>query len=106
MKIKHKKNGPDFIPGRILILIKIPACAGMTIADYFTNAPFNIKTAGFRNSKGKFELLGKRADFWTTDDVGDKGKYRYFSVSANAMDKNTYSKKGAMSVRCVMSVNN
>ena len=36
---KTQKNGPDFIPGRILILIKIPACAGMTIADYFTNAP-------------------------------------------------------------------
>lgn len=62
---------------------------------------FGIKTAGFRNAKGKFELLGKRADFWTADDAGDKGKYHYYSASAGTMDKNAYSKKGAMSVRCI-----
>ena len=70
------------------------------------SAAFNIKTAGFRNAKGKFELLGKRADFWTADDAGDKGKYHYYSASAGAMDKNTYSKKGAMSVRCVKDIPN
>ena len=64
---------------------------------------FGIKTAGFRNAKGKFELLGKRADFWTADDAGDKGKYHYYSASAGSIDKNTYSKKGGMSVRCVQS---
>lgn len=65
------------------------------------SASLDIKTAGFRNAKGKFELLGKRADFWTADDAGDKGKYHYYSASAGKMDKNTYSKKGGMSVRCV-----
>ena len=65
------------------------------------SASFGIKTAGFRNAKGKFELLGKRADFWTADDAGDKGKYHYYSASAGSIDKNTYSKKGGMSVRCV-----
>lgn len=59
------------------------------------SASFGIKTAGFRNAKGKFELLGKRADFWTADDAGDKGKYHYYSASAGSMDKNNYSKKGA-----------
>lgn len=65
------------------------------------SASFGIKAAGFRNAKGKFELLGKRADFWTADNAGDKGKYHYYSASAGTMDKNTYSKKGGMSVRCV-----
>ena len=68
-------------------------------ADNYTL--FNIKSAGFRNSKGNYELLGKRADFWTADDVGDKGKYYYYSASTETMSKNTYSKKGAMSVRCI-----
>lgn len=60
-----------------------------------------LKTAGFRNAKGKYELLGKRADYWTSDDFGDKGKYYYFSVNSNSMDISSYNKKGAMSVRCI-----
>ena len=60
---------------------------------------FNVQTAGFRNSKGKYELLGKRDDLWSSDAEGDKGKYWYFSK--NKIAGNKYSKDGAMSVRCI-----
>ncbi len=60
------------------------------------SASFDIKAAGFRNAKGKFELLGKRADFWTADDVGDKGKYHYYSASAGTMDK------GSVGLNCTL----
>lgn len=69
-------------------------------ADY--QKTLQVQPAGFRNSKGKYELEGLRADFWTDGSASkDKGNYAYFSFKAQKSDKNNYSKKGAMSVRCV-----
>lgn len=63
---------------------------------------FNIVPAGFKNAKGKYELLDKRLDMWLTAEVDKKNaKYWYYSASANSTGINQYSKKGAMSVRCV-----
>ncbi len=66
------------------------------------NTDFAGLAAGFRNSKGKFELLGKRGDFWTSDDVdSQKANYCYLSGKSVDLACNSYSKQGAMSVRCV-----
>lgn len=63
----------------------------------FSGAP-----AGFRNSKGKFELFGKRADFWSSNEEDESnGKYWYLSFKNEKLEHNKYSKKGALSVRCV-----
>ncbi len=63
---------------------------------------FNAQAAGFRNSKGKYELIGKRADFWSsTEAANGKAQFWYFSHKSDDISQNTYSKSGAMSVRCV-----
>lgn len=66
------------------------------------NIDFAGLAAGFRNSKGKFELLGKRGDFWTSDETdSQKANYCYLSGKSVDLACNSYSKQGAMSVRCV-----
>ncbi len=72
----------------------------LTVADFQRN--LKVHAGGFRNSKGKYELEGLRADFWSDGEFAkDKGKYAYFSFKAQKKDNSNYSKKGAMSVRCV-----
>ena len=63
---------------------------------------FSVAPAGFRNSKGKYEIQGKRADFWSASaDGSSKGKYWFLNYASERVNDNSYSKKGAMSVRCV-----
>ncbi len=72
----------------------------LTVADFQRN--LKVHAGGFRNSKGKYELEGLRADFWSDGEFAkDKGNYAYFSFKAQKKDNSNYSKKGAMSVRCV-----
>ena len=72
----------------------------LTVADLQKN--LMVPASGFRNSKGKYELGGLRADFWSDGEFAkDKGNYAYFSFKAQKKDNSNYSKKGAMSVRCV-----
>jgi hypothetical protein len=72
----------------------------LTVADF--QKKLKVHPSGFRNSKGKYELEGLRADFWSdSESAKDKGDYTYFSFKAQKKDNSNYSKKGAMSVRCV-----
>lgn len=63
---------------------------------------FPKSLGGFKNAKGKFELKGIRADFWTGTEK-DKGKahYWFWSQSSKKFGNADFSKKAAMSVRCV-----
>lgn len=64
---------------------------------------FQQSYPGFRNSKGKFELHGIRLDMWTQHSDGDKATYWYISSkNPGTLASNSYSKKGAMTVYCVM----
>ena len=72
----------------------------LTVGDM--QKKLRVRAAGFRNSKGKYELESLRADFWTDGSAAaDKGNYVYYSVKSQKKDNSNYSKKGAMSVRCV-----
>lgn len=63
---------------------------------------FRLTAGGFRNSKGKYELIDKRLDLWLSDGDDDKkSKYWFYSTSSNKSDFSSYSISGAMSVRCV-----
>lgn len=63
---------------------------------------FPDNAGGFKNSKGKFELINVRADFWSsTEKNNGKAYYWFWTNSKHALGNSDYSKKGAMSVRCV-----
>lgn len=63
---------------------------------------FYPMAGGFRNAKGKYELLDKRADIWFQDEADKaKAKYVFYSVKNSSYSKNAFSKNAAMSIRCV-----
>lgn len=63
---------------------------------------FNLTLGGFKNSKGKYELIDKRMDMWLSDgNDANTSKYWFFSTSKNNTNVSTYSTKGAMTVRCI-----
>ncbi|MCQ2098571.1 MAG: hypothetical protein MJY87_11610, partial [Fibrobacter sp.] len=62
---------------------------------------FEPTYAGFRNSKGVYELENIRADYWSSSDISGMGKYWYFSAGKSGLVGNKYSKKGAMLARCI-----
>lgn len=65
-------------------------------------AKFNPVAGGFRNAKGKYELLDKRADIWLQDRIDKaKSKYLFYSVKNSSYSNSSFSKEAAMSIRCV-----
>lgn len=63
---------------------------------------FPAAVGGFKNTKGKYELLGIRADFWSSTEMNSQRAFYWFwSNSKHKMGNSDYTKTGAMSVRCV-----
>ena len=78
---------------------------GLQSANPWKSDFFNAQAGGFRSKKGKFELIGRRADFWSSDAFDDNSAYYYYFVQGEGeVYSNKYSKGGAMSVRCVKSL--
>lgn len=72
------------------------------LKNTFASSLFKQELAGFRNSKGDYELKDKRLDLWLSDSIdGNKLRYWFYSASNSKADFSTYSRSGAMSVRCV-----
>jgi len=72
-----------------------------SIASGNTGSYFSKALGGFKNAKGKFELVGVRADFWTASSEGEKGVYWYWSNKSKEFGQSSFAKKAQMSVRCI-----
>ena len=72
-----------------------------SIASGNTGSYFSKALGGFKNAKGKFELVGVRADFWTASSDGEKGVYWYWSNKTKEFGHSSFAKNAQMSVRCV-----
>jgi len=63
---------------------------------------FNVLPASYYTEFGEFMAIGGYAFFWTaTEDTGDVAWCRYFSYNRDVVEKNTYNKNNAFSVRCL-----
>ena len=63
---------------------------------------FRAKPGGFRSKSGIYDLVEKRAVFWSADEFDESAAYYYyFTVGDKELHGNKYSKNVALSVRCV-----
>ena len=62
----------------------------------------NLVFGGFRNAKGSYELKGDRADMWTVSEANGNAKYWFAATDVESLNENKFSKKAAMSVRCIV----